>query len=89
MLPGTTFAQPGQPSHPPLKRTTHFNGFTDNIDHISIPRNVTQENSLDLSSGRRPTSKSVEFSWVTFREGRYSHTPNYCEMSYLPTGGSL
>eukprot|EP00966_Prymnesium_polylepis_P322884 7379114-Prymnesium_polylepis.1 len=39
-----------------------FGGFKLKFDSTSIPKTVHTQNSPDLSSGRRPKSKSVEFS---------------------------
>ena len=41
---------------------TFFGGFKDKSEVISITRGDYTENSSDLSSGRRPTSKPDEFS---------------------------
>ena len=48
-------------SHAPNNQSTFLGGFTPKTMIISITRGVVSENSSDLSSGRRPQSKSVEF----------------------------
>ena len=49
----------------PNKCTHYLRAISTKIEIISTTIAVTTENSADLSSGRRPVSKSVEFAVVT------------------------
>ena len=49
----------------PNKCTHYLRAISTKIEMMSTTTAVTTENSSDLSSGRRPVSKSVEFAVVT------------------------